>query len=318
MRRSRRRLRGCTRRSAERVSSAVQVTCGCCSVRADCGLQRRSRRVGAVFRDRRLDRRGRGARPSLWCAAAGGPAPGGRGGGASDGPDRTDADAGDGTRVRGAGRGVLRRTGYQPGGRRRRSSRCANVAAGGFGAPPAVLQALYLSEVVDLDGVNIYLGRVAESCHDRDRLPNRPGGAIFNVATSPNIAATVMARRSPPSRLARSSSAEQTSRGCRRLLWGSGSTTDSDSVRSPITFCSAGRTPRALDIWWTSPYAPHPLYGELLATEQLLERGRSRIESKSRSSRAIARQSSHISIAARRCSIASAVRPARLSQQATL
>jgi ribosomal protein S18 acetylase RimI-like enzyme len=59
----------------------------------------------------------------------------------------------------------------------------AKVTAGGFGAPPAVLQALYL-EVVELDGMSIYLGRVeAEAVTTAIGYRTGREGAIFNVAT---------------------------------------------------------------------------------------------------------------------------------------
>ena len=60
----------------------------------------------------------------------------------------------------------------------------AKVAAGGFGAPPAVLQALYRPEVVELDGMNVYLGRVeAEAVTTAIGYRTGREGAIFIVAT---------------------------------------------------------------------------------------------------------------------------------------
>ncbi|HEX2304387.1 MAG TPA: hypothetical protein VHH57_12240, partial [Gaiella sp.] len=60
----------------------------------------------------------------------------------------------------------------------------ATVAAGSFGAPPAVLQALYRPEVVELDGMNVYLGRVeAEAVTTAIGYRTGREGAIFIVAT---------------------------------------------------------------------------------------------------------------------------------------
>ena len=129
----------------------------------------------------------------------------------------------------------------------------AKVAASAFGAPPAVLQALYSPEVAGMDGMSVYLGRIdAEAVTTAMGYRTGREGAIFSVATPAEhrrhgygAAITAFATRS-----LFESGAD--------LVWlqtspmGSGSTSDSDSVRSPTTFCLAGRMPIPLDICSTS------------------------------------------------------------------
>ena len=173
-------------------------------------------------------------------------------------------------------------------------------------------------EVVDLDGMNVYLGRV-EAEPVTTAIGYRTGreGAIFNVATSAEhrrhgygAAITAFATRSLFESGADLAWLQTTPMGAGLLPTRIPSGRQSHSAQPaepPELLTSGGPRP-----------TPSPRCTGLLATEQLFDAGRSRIESKSGSSRAIPRQSSHISIAVRRCSIASAVRPARLSQQATL
>jgi len=60
----------------------------------------------------------------------------------------------------------------------------ATVAASAFGAPPAVLQALYSPEVAEMDGMSVYLGHV-DAGAVTTAMGYRTGreGAIFSVAT---------------------------------------------------------------------------------------------------------------------------------------
>ena len=60
----------------------------------------------------------------------------------------------------------------------------ATVAASAFGAPPAVLQALYSPEVAEMDGMSVYLGHVDAGAVTTG-MGYRTGreGAIFSVAT---------------------------------------------------------------------------------------------------------------------------------------
>ena len=60
----------------------------------------------------------------------------------------------------------------------------AKVAAGGFGAPTALLEALYGPELLEMDGLSVYVGRVeAEAVTTAIGYRTGREGAIFSVAT---------------------------------------------------------------------------------------------------------------------------------------
>ena len=105
--------------------------------------------------------------------------------------------------------------------------------------------------------MNVYLGRVeAEAVTTAIGYRTGREGGIFNVATPAEhrrhgygAAITAFATRSlfeSGADLAWLQTSPIGERVYHRL----------DSVRSPTTFCSAGRTPRARDIWWASSTRP--------------------------------------------------------------
>ena len=125
-------------------------------------------------------------------------------------------------------------------------------------APPAVLQALVLTEVADMDEMSVYLGRVdAEAVTTAIGYRTGSEGAIFNVATPAEhrrhgygAAITAFATRSLFESGADLAWLQTT-------FYREVSTTDSDFPSGRQSHSAQPPNPQELlTSWWTSPYSP--------------------------------------------------------------